>query len=188
MRGLDHIMSTVIPYYFAVLDGEDPQNWTPFQRRLAEVLPRDRFATAPSTYSTTKSFSLAVLCQKHETVAKEAMAQIVGCFVDSEYLTEEREAYFFARFEDFTGRLNDFDRAVIEALGFEIFVVSKSGLSKEKIKRAMKLKERLRLCGFAERLIRVDRVTNEERLIEILESRLEDISTSVSALQLKPMS
>jgi len=136
----------------------------------------------PSTYSTAKQFSIALICDHLRSIADEALSQVIGCFVSLAHVQP-----YSTEFETFASRLRGQNNEVIPKLGFEIWVIYDANIPdgsearRKLLEDGFKLKERLVLCGFPDNLIRVDIVDSEHRLVRILDLRLINIARTQSA-------
>lgn len=177
-------MTLPIPFYFATLDGDDPCAWAPFGTSLSEIRTASRGAVMDSEYSAKKKFSVSILCRRYDSVPDQAISQTIGCLIDGEYLRPGRREYIDQQFRSFSKRLSSLNSKVIETLGFEIYFVFKDAASQRDIAEAIQFKERLVLSGIDEKLIRVDIIADQERLLGISKVRLFNIATLRAAASL----
>jgi hypothetical protein len=175
-------MTSIIPFCYTTIDGEDPCRLAPFTTALSELYPRRNTLSMPSTYSTAKQFSIALICDHLRSIADEALSQVIGCFVSLAHVQP-----YSTEFETFASRLRGQNNEVIPKLGFEIWVIYDANIPdgsearRKLLEDGFKLKERLVLCGFPDNLIRVDIVDSEHRLVRILDLRLINIARTQSA-------
>ena len=173
-------MLEVIPLYYATLDGEQPCAWSPFGTPLQEVQDAAK-EIAQSKYSNSKHFSVAILCDKHELIPDEALSQTIGCLIDAKYRKPETKHYIDTQFTQFSNRL---DKAKIEILGFEIYIVTSDQEPECDLDRAMEFKNRMILAGFDASRVRVDVISDQARLTQISKLRLINIKHTQKAINL----